>query len=920
MNTRTSRVPKRIAASAAAAAMVGSVLALSGTPALADHVPATTYGGSDRYETATLVADAIDSVATVTVANGLNFPDGLAGAFLEDAILLTEADTLHPTTEAWLVANNAEVTNIQIVGGEAVVSAAVAAELATYGTVTRLSGPTRYDTAVAIAEAQSPGATEIIVADGLDFPDALASGPLAIEADAPIILNDGATLRPEVAAYLAANPQIDDAYIVGGNAAVPTTVEVQLTGLGITVERLSGPTRDETAVAIANELQELTGGYDTGAIIANRLRFADAMVAGPLGAQEDYPILLVSETALPIATEDYLVDNCATIGTIVAVGGEAVINASTSEAARQAATCDAVSNQTFTVTPAGDQTGQAGSVQQFSFTGITPGSLVDIQLVDCSNVATDASGVTTFSGTNPGGTGNVAQNDDTNTAQVTVVNGVATTTTDGVLVPSSGTVTFSIDTTGGAGECFVAVVFNDADNDGRIDLNADGTPSEVFGTSGDITVIAVEAADNSAVTGPVAFVDTANDVFSNASFSFFYDSNDEFILAGSPNTALTLAEFEARLSVGDGISGTYRSNPANQSSFILDDSAPLPPTITALRDPALAANAGRGGIEVVFTDSGTDTVASYNVLRTQAVVSTVIGVGPQCPDAQTAAGAAAYSPIGTVADTAAGSTANQYVYYDGTAMAPAAGQTTPQYCYVVQAVDASGDAGRLSDEAGPATAAAASTASSMAFTAAGSGVVSDTTIRVRYNNVVNPATVAANGSDFRVTSTTGTVSTALVVTAASVGTPNTDVVLTVASGASTGTITVTSQTGTDTNTVCAGTTTTNCQPAGQTVVVGSDIVAPVASSAAVTGTALTLTYNEALDAASVPATTAYTVSGTTVTGVAISGSTVVLTLGAAPANGATVTVNYVVPGANMVQDVPGNDAAALTGFAVTNNN
>ena len=89
------------------------------------------------------------------------------------------------------------------------------------------------------------------------------------------------------------------------------------------------------------------------------------------------------------------------------------------------------------------------------------------------------------------------------------------------------------------------------------------------------------------------------------------------------------------------------------------------------------------------------------------------------------------------------------------------------------------------------------------------------------------------------------------------------------------------------------------------------------------GSSLELTYNEALDADSDPATSAYSVSvnsgtGTAPSSVDVSGMTVTLTLGTAVTAGQTVTVTYTVPATNPVQDAAGNDAAALTDQAVTN--
>ena len=100
-----------------------------------------------------------------------------------------------------------------------------------------------------------------------------------------------------------------------------------------------------------------------------------------------------------------------------------------------------------------------------------------------------------------------------------------------------------------------------------------------------------------------------------------------------------------------------------------------------------------------------------------------------------------------------------------------------------------------------------------------------------------------------------------------------------------------------------------------------DTTPPTLDTAAVNGNMLTLTYDEELDDASTPAASTFTLGGAseTVSTVAISGMEVRLTLSGAVTSGDTVTVTYAVPGSNPVQDAAGNDAAALTTQAVTNN-
>ena len=108
-----------------------------------------------------------------------------------------------------------------------------------------------------------------------------------------------------------------------------------------------------------------------------------------------------------------------------------------------------------------------------------------------------------------------------------------------------------------------------------------------------------------------------------------------------------------------------------------------------------------------------------------------------------------------------------------------------------------------------------------------------------------------------------------------------------------------------------------------------DGVRPTVESALVDGATLTLTFDEALDTTTAPDKSAFTVSGTaaatSVTGVAFDtndATKVELTVSPAVAADDTgITLGYTVPsgaGANPLEDVPGNAAAAFTGRSVSN--
>ena len=99
--------------------------------------------------------------------------------------------------------------------------------------------------------------------------------------------------------------------------------------------------------------------------------------------------------------------------------------------------------------------------------------------------------------------------------------------------------------------------------------------------------------------------------------------------------------------------------------------------------------------------------------------------------------------------------------------------------------------------------------------------------------------------------------------------------------------------------------------------------APVLSSAAVNGAALTLTFDQALKASSVPAASAFSVtvagSARSVSAVRLSGSTAALTLASAVAHGEAVAVSYAPPGSSPLVDGTGNGVAAFGPVAAANN-
>jgi putative cell wall-binding protein len=188
------------------AAVVGDPVAAAAA-ALAPSV--SRLAGADRYATAAAVSAATfqPGVGVVYLATGLNFPDALgAGAAAVRAggtVLLVKPDGIPAVTAAELT--RLRPARITVVGSNGVVSDVVLNAARTYApSVSRLAGPDRYATAVAISRAAfgTMVTGRAFVAVGEAFPDGLAVSAVAGRVGAPVLLVPKTNLLPNVAAEL----------------------------------------------------------------------------------------------------------------------------------------------------------------------------------------------------------------------------------------------------------------------------------------------------------------------------------------------------------------------------------------------------------------------------------------------------------------------------------------------------------------------------------------------------------------------------------------------------------------------------------------------------------------------------------------------------------------------------------------------
>jgi putative cell wall-binding protein len=212
-----------------------------------------------------------------------------------------------------------------LLGGESALNSQVEAQAeATGAEVIRIAGPDRYRTAGAAArvavnlwrQSGEAAGEDVLVALGTDFPDALAAGALAGHTRRPLLL----TTRDETLASRGART----ATVVGGSAAVSDAVVARLRGMGLTVRRIAGASRHETAELAARAAVE-AGAKDKIVLVASGRAFADALAAGPAAVQLDGVLLLTERDLLPPATRAW-VSGRRPLGVLRLAGGAAAVS------------------------------------------------------------------------------------------------------------------------------------------------------------------------------------------------------------------------------------------------------------------------------------------------------------------------------------------------------------------------------------------------------------------------------------------------------------------------------------------------------------------------------------------------------------------------------------------------------------------
>lgn len=172
----------------------------------------------------------------------------------------------------------------------------------------------RFETSASIARMAFPdGARDAYLVNGDNPVDALASSPLA-GTQAPILYTHRDDVPQPVLAVLR-ELGVSRLHVVGGRGVVSDTAATRAAaaltpgpGTAVSLERIAGGDRYETAAVLARRVMTLNLGSQDTVLVVSGDTLADALSAAPQAATARLPLLLTSREELPSATQSALED------------------------------------------------------------------------------------------------------------------------------------------------------------------------------------------------------------------------------------------------------------------------------------------------------------------------------------------------------------------------------------------------------------------------------------------------------------------------------------------------------------------------------------------------------------------------------------------------------------------------------------
>lgn len=236
------------------------------------------------------------------------------------------ADVVDPTPDDLIASATFSTFDAQTGGEEATTPAALAIQLSQ-----RL-----YRDANDTRGVDRRSAAAVVLSRDDTFADSLTGS--ALTGDAPLLFTDPARLDDATAEEIhRVLPPEGEVMVLGGEAALSAAVAEELVDMGYLVRRLAGPSRVETSVAIAEEVERrhaeprqvgiarADGPADNPTAV-----WADSVTAGGWAARTAQPILLTPTDDLHPAVEAWLAERGNAIP--IVMGGEAAVSADVARA------------------------------------------------------------------------------------------------------------------------------------------------------------------------------------------------------------------------------------------------------------------------------------------------------------------------------------------------------------------------------------------------------------------------------------------------------------------------------------------------------------------------------------------------------------------------------------------------------------
>lgn len=182
-----------------------------------------------------------------------------------------------------------------------------------------LAGSNRHSTAVQVSQKGWSSAENVVLVNDSAIADALAATPLAEELNAPILLTGknklNSTTKSEIERLGAKN-----IYLIGGESVLSDNLSAEISGR---TYRISGSSREKTALAIAKKINELNP-VKTIAVVNGTTGLADAVSIASVAAEKGMAIILSNPKSGISTSKDFI--NSTGIEKSYVIGGDKAVS------------------------------------------------------------------------------------------------------------------------------------------------------------------------------------------------------------------------------------------------------------------------------------------------------------------------------------------------------------------------------------------------------------------------------------------------------------------------------------------------------------------------------------------------------------------------------------------------------------------